>query len=409
MTLGKPKKINQSILYIVDKTFPSDENFIEEVFTKLIPNLGYSASLIIRTNSKIIPKIKNWNHVNLHFFSNEMASKNPLIRIWRMIYNFLILYKVLKKNEYDILHVRNWVIALIYSKIFSSIFDFKIVFQLSYDQFELRNENIKRMQGIKKQFNYVRNEFWRKVSLIIMKRVDVVLPITDLLKEKLISRGLSEKKLFAIPYGAINDLIKYDQNYLISKKLKLCPKSKKIILCLGTCEPERRVEFVIDAYRKLNKVRDDCFLLIIGGLKKDAERLRKYSSSMGITDNIKILERVPRKNVDMYYQLCDFSLSVLPPIEAFHIATPGKLIDSFSNGRAVIASKLYEQKKIVEESNGGILIDYNINELMKAMDWMLQNTENTKVMGQSGKTFIEKKMSYSSIVKEIDKIYKNLF
>ena len=86
MTLGKPKKINQSILYIVDKTFPSDENFIEEVFTKLIPNLGYSASLIIRTNSKIIPKIKNWNHVNLHFFSNEMASKNPLIRIWRMIY-----------------------------------------------------------------------------------------------------------------------------------------------------------------------------------------------------------------------------------------------------------------------------------------------------------------------------------
>ena len=75
-----PKK--KSILFIVDKIFPTDEIFVEEIYAKMIPSRGYNVSFVIRKDENILSAPKKWHGNKIFFVSNEMSTSNPIKKIY---------------------------------------------------------------------------------------------------------------------------------------------------------------------------------------------------------------------------------------------------------------------------------------------------------------------------------------
>jgi glycosyltransferase involved in cell wall biosynthesis len=89
------------------------------------------------------------------------------------------------------------------------------------------------------------------------------------------------------------------------------------------------------------------------------------------------------------------------------MSSPTKLYESLGNGVPVVANKgIYEQEKVVKESGGGILVDYNISSFSDAIVNLLNNGTLRKKMAEYGKEYVIANYSYRIIAKRIAAYFK---
>ena len=397
-----PKK--KSILFIVDKIFPTDEIFVEEIYAKMIPSRGYNVSFVIRKDENILSAPKKWHGNKIFFVSNEMSTSNPIKKIYKLCNSAFQIYKVIKNDNFDIVQIRNWPWALLVTSKLKSIFSYKLVFQRSYPINALRKETIKKMTGIKRILQTLRNNYWHKKTINLMQYCDAIFPVSEEMKSVMEKEGVSEKLMIPIPYGCTDPPIVYDNEVEdLRKKYQLI--GKEIILYFGASEPVRRIELLIDAFEKVYKKCNNTHLILLGGNLEEKKRLSNYAINKQMDSIVTIIGKVPRNELDKYISLSLFTLSILPPLDVYMVCTPGKLIDSLLNARAVVGNKLPFQEKLINKSKAGLCVDYSVETISKTMIWMINNKQETITMGQKGKSYIIKNWSFNSLVDKMEKTY----
>ena len=72
----------------------------------------------------------------------------------------------------------------------------------------------------------------------------------------------------------------------------------------------------------------------------------------------------------------------------------------------VVANKgVYEQEKVILESGGGILVDYNEKSFCSAIIKLLKDPRTRNEMGNQGKRYVIENYSYQKITKKISKYF----
>ena len=96
--------------------------------------------------------------------------------------------------------------------------------------------------------------------------------------------------------------------------------------------------------------------------------------------------------------------------EPNHInAQPNKMFEYMSAGIPVIASNFPLWKEIIEGNNCGICVDpLNINEIANAINWIMDNPEQAKRMGENGRKAVETKYNWEKEGKKLLKVYEEL-
>ncbi|MEK7072211.1 MAG: glycosyltransferase family 1 protein [Patescibacteria group bacterium] len=216
------------------------------------------------------------------------------------------------------------------------------------------------------QFSTLKSRFWHKILMAkkIIQQADGVIAVFSSTKNDLIDLlKIEESKIKVIYEGVdhkfqiINNQVELDN---VSKKYKL---PDKFILYLGTLEPRKNIESIIEAYSKL---KTDHYLVIGGATGWKTQRIMALVQK---NDKIKKIGYVAEEDKRGLYNLADLFVYPsyyegfgLPPVEAMACGTP------------VIAGSNSSQVEVIK--NGGLLVDpYNINEITKAMEIMLANKE----------------------------------
>ena len=143
----------------------------------------------------------------------------------------------------------------------------------------------------------------------------------------------------------------------------------------------------------------DAQLLLIGNGPEYA-RLRHLVDVYKLNGKIKFLGGLPDDEVTAYYKACD--IFVLPShlrSEAFGLVQ----LEAMSCGKPVISTKLKTGTSFVNINNktGLTVKPDNVNELTNAIQYLLQNPEIRKGMGQSG---LDRAMHLFSADKMVDSI-----
>lgn len=386
------------IILFIDLLYPTEHAFIENVFTQNLPQSGYKIDCIVRTQKKNQGPI-SWNRMTLFpYFVGDGFSP---------VYNILSRLKILidcfirnRKKPYDIVFVRNWeyggFIAILFKKFFKTVFFYQRTFPTdrNYREFVFNKQNNFLKRLVKSFLLYVYPR--------IIKKADFILPISNEMKKEMIREGYNPEILF--PFG-----LGYDDKVQINpQRIELIRKefggsTKKILLYFGKMDRNRNLEFLIEVVKELN--REDVVLIMLGGNGEDINRLNNYAIQNVLEQKIKFPGKVKREDVPDYISASYLTISPIPPTERYNVASPTKLFESLGLGVPVIGNDLPVQKEVLAGSGGGICIQYDKDQFVGAITYLLDNPGIREEMSSKAKKFINENYTYDILAKRLDDLF----
>lgn len=126
-------------------------------------------------------------------------------------------------------------------------------------------------------------------------------------------------------------------------------------------------------------------------------------------ENVVELGYLDREKVRNVLSMSMAGLVLLRPEPNYIKSQPIKMFEYMSAGIPVIASDFPLWKQIIEENNCGICVNpMNKNEVVNAINWIMENPDKAKVMGENGRRAVIEKYNWEQEKFKLLKIYEEL-
>lgn len=307
----------------------------------------------------------NWKNLNI-------SRKNIKGKI---IYNHR-LYRLLKKNKYDIVHIN--------SGVFLFSFQIALIAKLAgVKNIVAHSHSVPANTKIKKKLIKLLNPIYRKIA-----------------KTHLACSSSAAKSLFTktknvtiIKDGIEIEKFKYNKQIRNKYRKELNLENKKVYGNIANFDKVKNHEFLINLFYELEKKQDSILLLVgTGNLENN---IKEKVKKMNLEDKVIFLGC--RKNINNLLNCMDVYL-----FPSYSEGLGITLIEAQTTGLPVVVSKgIPDEAKIIEEFYK--IDSYEINEWEKVL-------ENIKYINRKNKykKTIENGYDIKEISKQLEQIYKDL-
>ena len=220
---------------------------------------------------------------------------------------------------------------------------------------------------------YPQHKFMRPIIRFVLKRADVVLAVSESLKEEILKTNIPniEKNVrlnwntvdineFKIANNDSDHHSKNNSNYNFKNELNI-PKDKPIILFVGNIIKRKNVATIIDAKKQL---KSDCFLVVVG----DGPLLNSLKEKVKVENVEDVIFTGARNDIANVIQSSD--LLILPSYsESFGLV----LIEALACGKPVIGSNVGGIKEIITDDVGLLVEPTDSKGLANSIDLILSD------------------------------------
>jgi glycosyltransferase involved in cell wall biosynthesis len=133
--------------------------------------------------------------------------------------------------------------------------------------------------------------------------------------------------------------------------------------------------------------------------------LKRKARELDIAHAIEFTGFMPMEKAWKIVGEADVCVSPFYPIPILNSTSPTKLVEYMAMGKAVVANDHPEQRKVIEESGGGVCVPYDVQDFAEAIIKLLKNPEDTKKMGTKGREYVERKRDYNHISEMVEYEY----
>lgn len=365
------------------------EKVVKEICEGLV-QIGHDVSVIttkrLQKNQKKI-HLKNYEIINgvkvYRFFS--------LLSLGHMSFEPAALFHFVL-NNYDIVHMHSLrhphTIYLPLIKVFKE----NVLVMQGHTHFE---------NGKFKTFLY--RNFDNILFKSLYKKINFFLALNSLEKNKLINLGVENSRIHILYNPVDSNLFNKPDCSIIDKKYKL--SGKRIILFLGQAHMGKRIDLILNSMQIILKENKEVILIIAGPDFGNYPRLKEYAETLNVQNNILFLGLISEEDKKLFLHRCDFL--VLPSeYEAFGVV----LAEAMAAGKPVIATKTPGPLEIVKHGFNGFLIELNsYNELAEYSIKLLNNDKLREQLGFNARNFALEKFKDNNIIRQLEKIYLNIF
>jgi len=332
--------------------------------------------------------------LNKTFYSKNFI-KNPLVKIThggnlskfrptRIIWENLILPKVIDKNAIDLLHAAGFTLPpKIRCKTIITIFDMTF--------FTMPEVHQKRKIA-----------YFTSIMPSTLKKANMIIAISEQTKKDIIKvLNIPEKKIKTIYLGLNKNFKHIDDLKLINNIKKKYGLKDRYILFVGTIEPRKNISNLVRAYYALKKKGMEHQLVIVGKLGWNYKEIFNLISRFNITNDIKFTNYILDEDMPFIYNGAD--AFVYPSLyEGFGIP----ILEAMACGTPVITSNVSSMPEVTKDA--AILVDPNsVEEICSSIKNVLSNTELATLMKEKGikraSFFDNKKMAAQTT-----ELYKNI-
>jgi glycosyltransferase involved in cell wall biosynthesis len=113
--------------------------------------------------------------------------------------------------------------------------------------------------------------------------------------------------------------------------------------------------------------------------------------------------QLPQPEALQYVVEADICASPFYPTPILRSTSPTKLVEYMALGKAVVANDHPEQKRLIEESGGGLCVAYDEQAFADAIATLLQNPKTAQLMGERGRRYAIEHRSYTVIADALEK------
>jgi len=303
----------------------------------------------------------------------------PFPKIFYPVYLWALL-KIVKKllNEgfmFDVIHAHEYFFAFP-AILLSRYFRIPLVITEHFSYFPLGA-----MKGLK-----------LLKARLVMNRANVILPVSYALQKAI--EGCGIRGNFEIIPNTVDTRLFY------TSRKKDEDKQMKKILFVGLLKPTKGIFCLIEALAKVNEMRHDFKLDIVGDGPCRAIHERQ-AKDLGLEDKVIFHGLKTKKEVSQFMMEADFFVL---PSEWENL--PCVLIEAMASGLPVIATKVGGIPEMVTEKAGKLVSPKNSNALAEAINYMLDHYIDYS--SEEIAMYAEERYSYKTVEKALDRVYRDL-
>ncbi|MDA2935694.1 glycosyltransferase family 4 protein [Patescibacteria group bacterium AH-259-L05] len=185
---------------------------------------------------------------------------------------------------------------------------------------------------------------------------------------------------------------------------------KKHIIYLGWMSEIRGIYELIKAFALVIEKYPEWKLYLVGTIAPAsfAEKIEKLIKKLNISQHIRMIPWVSFKEKEKYSKQACIGIVTYLPYANNISCLPNKLFEYMLAELPVIASNFALYKEIVEGNKCGITVDpTNIQEITRAIEYLIKHPEKARKMGKNGRKAISEKYNWENESKKLLKAYKN--
>ena len=377
---------------ILGEHYPDDIRVSKEI--KVLRKAGYDISLLCarRKNQISYEVIKDVKIFRVSGFqSHTQKGITDIITAFFFINPYFNrgLKKILSKQSYDFLHVHDLPLVRTVRRLAGKT-------PVIFDMHENYAEALKTWFTWKKSY-FIRlknrlffdSERWSKYEHESMAKADHIVTVVDEMMEK----ALTETRTNPSKFTTVSNFEELDFiNQEINPELFDKLKGKFIVSYTGNVGPHRGVDTLIESLAFLKHL-PRLHVLIIGRCSKDAKSRLESIIDKHQLDNVELWGFRPFDKFYSYMKMSD--VNVIPHNRNGHTdhTIPHKLFQSMMCGRPVLVSDCKPLKRIVQETNAGLIFEADnpkalaekINELYRSSELCQQLATNGAEATLNGK------------------------
>ena len=237
------------------------------------------------------------------------------------------------------------------------------------------------------------------------KDADIIIAITDYLRNDLVKRGISVKKIHIIPNGV--DLELFDPNKYAPAEIEQLKKSfdaDKLVVFSGALQD---LNLIINSAQQVIKNVPKTKFVILGDHRSPAKSKHTWEKIVhdkGLGEYFVFLGRKPREEVPKYLLCADVCVDSFPNEPYYAAAHPIKLLEYGSCGKPVVATKVEETEKIVKDTVHGFLSKPDDpSEFAGHLITLLNSDDLCKKMGLEFSKYVRANFNWDKISLDLEK------
>jgi len=397
------------ILMLPNTTYPNSHPFLEDVFANILHNKGHEITWVMQSSEKLKKnKIAQWkgSQVYVTMASPGTSRFGRLINhVLRCIGEILIIQKIVKSENFDLVQVCERMIegllAVYLKKRYGIPFSFRYSFPFPEADIYASKRGIARYPLI----YYLRGKISKPIFMWIMRKADLLLPVSNQMKQDLIGEGIPSENMMVFPMGANTSIFQNISGAHIIKKFKL--NTFPTIIYVGTMAKSRELDFLLRVIVKVKEKIQNIKLLMVGD-GDGRPQLEELSKSLDIEDNVVFAGQIPHSQVPEFIAAANIGVSPIPPVPIFKVGSATKTIEYMAMGKPVIGNDIADQKEVINSSGGGICVRYDEEEFAEAIIELLNNPKKAKEMGKAGREWVIRNRSYEILANNLEQRYFDL-
>ena len=215
------------------------------------------------------------------------------------------------------------------------------------------------------EFRYIKNYFWRETA----EWADKIITISEFSKDQISEHfKISSDKIISIPLGVDKKWFKKLSTEHINKVLYKHSVTKNFFISVGTIQPRKNLQRVINAYQSLpERIKKETLLVIVGSRGWGCDELVANLKSSSYGPSVIWLHHLPE---DELLALINSAAALVFPslFEGFGLP----VLEAFASGTAVITSNTTSLPEVAGDA--ALLVDpEDVNAIAQAMSDIIEN------------------------------------
>ena len=392
------------LLFLTDEPWPTFRPDIAVLFGKTLPARRISADLVTHRGNAS----DEWAGGRTFLYS--LPRSRALHHIGKLLANTGHLLRC-NRNDYDAIQVRGMPVHAFIALLAAKLKGLPLYYWMSFPQSEgqIHRAMSRGMRaGLRYWFPLIQGTFGRWLLYrVVLPRCDHVFVQSARMRDDVAAYGIPEARTTVVPMGVDMSLVDSNDGEP-PKDSRL--DGKRVIAYLGSLDPERHIQLLLEMLALLRAEEPEILLLMIGETADSRYRseLDDLAKDLQIEESIIWTGWLPTKEAWRYARAAEVGLSPIPRSAIYDCSSPTKVSEYLALRIPVVGNDSPDQARVIGESGGGLCVALSPQGFCDGILTLLRDPATTDAMGKRGRAYVSRFRSYAAIAKNLSSVYKDL-
>jgi len=237
------------------------------------------------------------------------------------------------------------------------------------------------------------------LEVFLIKLAKSSFTVTHYMKQVLIMLGIRADSIKVIPNGVDPDQFSSDGDSIELKK-EYGNEGRTVVLYTGHIEDWAGMEIIETLAKRMASETPEGLVFLVGA-GESVDKLIAVVETAGVSKQFKYGGIKPFSEMPRVVSAVDIALCIFPDTLVSHAASPLKLFEYMSCGKAIVATSVAGTAEALTKDVGILVKPGNTDEICDKVLELCRNPKQREDIGQKARALVERKFTWSILTEEL--------